>query len=196
MGELDREISRLEAVRTGHAHQVEKDARQARVLLDDYVEKMRELGIPSSPIFQTATTNQPARRGLRKVREEVTLWSRVGRGWMLEDYGSDRSHSGYAFIIPEQGVCEVQRYHLPLQPSETRTTSSYRGREMTVHKTVISAEIHREIHDAAILPNSGSKQAFVFVLRPTTQPSYSEPILSMWASKAPVLARTINSYEF
>jgi len=73
-------------------------AARGRVLIDQFVAAMTQNDVPTETIYREC--RGPARWTYDKV---------AGKGWMLEDRGSDRRPTRYHYIMPGQGIAEVVR---------------------------------------------------------------------------------------
>jgi hypothetical protein len=95
---LQGELERQEITSDQHAIRGARQAAEGRVLIDQFVETVKQQGVPPETLYEES-------RG-------PTAWSYdkvAGTGWMLEDRGSERSHFEYYYILPGQGIAKVVR---------------------------------------------------------------------------------------
>lgn len=187
MGDLER---KLEADRASLAEQISSRSRRAtkgRELIAEFVGQMQAYGVLPLTIFRGDVVHEERQRGgigRRRTTIVHTRWSYsvVGEGWMLQDLGTDRSHLGYYFVIPDMGIARVDQRSMPV--SMKRTDPASWGKQKVLEVVAPSDTINHAFTDAI-------GQKLIYVLG--ADPDGSDVAYSMWSSKVDVLANTLRT---
>jgi hypothetical protein len=78
-----------------------RNAREAaigRVLIEQFIATLRQHGVPTETIYEES--RGPTSWSYNKV---------AGKGWLLQDLGSERSHFQYYYVLPDHGIAKVVR---------------------------------------------------------------------------------------
>ena len=204
MGGLDDELRRIAAEDQSRLRQLEVEATQGRALVSEFVERAKQRSIAPTPIFcrRVERHHHDTKRGPFRTRlprdETVTTWHKVGDGWMLRNRGSDHSHSGYDFIVPGLGLCQVARNTLPTpgtrsQPQKAHFRAGVRqGESLAVVTTLVDPVVAKQMTDGLVCDALGHQ--FILALTSANQPDNSDAAYSVWAYAATQLAHSLERY--
>jgi hypothetical protein len=191
VGELRRKMQANDEAAAHVKRQRNVNAAKGRDNVKEFVELMREHAVPPSTIFKSHVETWEKPRGFGPWRTVLlmseTHYSIAGQAWLLQDRGWDRSHQGYYFVIPGQGIVEVRHATLPTS-SRLVGWKEHNGAQYVRGSVSVPARTTRQISQTVALPGM-DEHAFdvngtkcIYEVPAETNPDNSDLAFAVWAT--------------